>query len=45
MMIYNLGKEVSVCRWSEEKMECHKWKIGKVLEAGSIDNSFYREEE
>lgn len=45
MMIYDLGKEVSKCGGSEGRMECPKWKIGTVVEAGSINNSFNCEEE
>ena len=45
MMIYDLGKEVSKCGGSEGRMECPKRKIGTVVEAGNISNSFNCEEE
>lgn len=32
-MIY--GKGILVCGGLEERMECYKWKIGKVVEVGS----------
>lgn len=45
MMICKLDKDVSVCSRSEEKMECHRWKTGKVVQAGRLDQSFDCEEE
>lgn len=40
MMIYGIGKEISMCSGSEERLESCKLKTGKVEEAGSINNSF-----